>query len=328
MTGPILTQRAVLGMFYERLQQSTGAGWIDAIATAPIRSDQDSESYAWLGMVPQLTVYKGEKRFQQLRTTDWTIRNVKYQGGITVPKEHVLYDKTDQVRVRLNELADRAQAHWAGLLAPLLVAGPSTACYDKKNFFATDHSEGASGVQSNSISVDISALPVSVHGSTTAPSAGEMMLAIMAGVQQMIALKDDQSEFVNEGMTEFLVLTGHTLMTQAVSALRARSIDGGDTNILVEQDSFRLRVQSTPRLASWTDKFALVALQGNQRPFIRQQRLPNNGGGGYDVNGLEMQMLWLESEHCVKHDECLVSVATERAAAYGDWKKACLVTLA
>lgn len=328
MTGPILTQRAVLGMFYERLQQSTGAAWIDAIATPPIRSDQDSETYAWLGMVPQMTVFKGEKRYTQLRTTKWAIENVPYQGGIAIPKNHVLYDKTDQVRMRVNDLADRAQAHWAGLMAPLLVAGESTACYDGEFFFDTDHSEGASGVQSNDISVDISALPVSVHGTTTAPSAGEMMLAIMKGVEQMLGFKDDQGEFVNEGLTEFLVMTGHTLTTQAVSALRARSIDGGDTNILVEQDSFRLRVQSTPRLASWTDKFALFALQGNQRPFIRQQRLPNNDGGGYDVNGLEMQMLWTDSEHYVKHDECLVSVATERAAGYGDWKKACLVTLA
>lgn len=327
MTAPIITERAVLGMFYERLMQSTGMGWIDPISTPLIRSDQDSEDYAWIGMTPQMQEKRGEKRFQQLRTTEWEVKNVEYQTGLAIPKKHILYDKTDQVRVRVNELADRTQAHWASLIAPLIVNGESATCYDGQFFFDTDHSEGDSGSQSNDISVDISGLPVTNHGSTTAPSAAEMVHAIMNGVEQMLAFKDDQGEYVNEGLTEILILTPHTLLTEAMSALRSRSIDGGDNNVLFEQDSFRFRVQSTPRLSSWTTKFALFSTTGMQKPVIRQQRIPNNAAPGYDAEGMLLETLWLDSEHCVKNDECLVSVETERAAAYGDWKKACLVTL-
>lgn len=323
----MITQRAVLGMFYERLQQNTGISYLDAISTRPIRSDQDSEDYAWLGMVPQMTEMKDGKKFTQLREIPWTVRNSKFQSGIAIPKSHVLYDKTDQVSVRVGELVTRSQSHWNKLITALALAGEGAVCYDGEYFFDTDHSEGKSGSQSNDISVDISELPTSAHGITTYPSAGEASLAIMKGVEQIIGFKDDQGEYVNEDMTEFTLMTGMGLGTPLLAAIGAQNIDGGDTNVLFEQDNYRVRLQVTPRLNAWTDKFAVFATQGDQKPFIRQQRLPNQDGNGFDADGIELMMLWTDSEHCKLNNECLVSVETERAAAYGDWKKACLVTL-
>lgn len=327
MTSPIITERSVVGMFFERLQQNTASGFVDAISTVPFESDQDSEDYAWLGMVPQMSQKAGEKKFSQLRDVDWTVRNVEYQAGIALPKKHILYDKTTQVQARVNELADRTNAHWLSLIAPLIIAGEAAPCYDGQYFFDTDHAEGDSGSQSNDIQADISTYPAAVHGSTTAPSAAEMIFAIMAGVQKMISQKDDRGEYVNEDLTEFYVLTAPSLMTSALAAMRSSAVDGGDSNLIIEQDSFRFRLQSSPRLSSWTDKFAIFSTQGTQKPIIRQQRVPNNPAPGYNMDGLLLETLWIDSEHCKKNDECLVSVETERAAAYGDWKKACLVTL-
>lgn len=327
MPSPVITERSVIGMFYERLQQNTASSFIDAIATTPFESDQDSENYAWLGMVPQMSVKRGDKKFSQLRASEWEVKNIEYQGGIVLPKKHIIYDKTTQVQTRVSELADRATAHWWSLIAPLIVNAETSVCYDGQYFFDTDHVEGDSGTQDNDITADISGYPVTNHGSTTAPSAGEMVFAIMAGVQQMLGFKDDRGEYVNEDMNEFIVLVAPSLLMASLSALRASSIDGGDTNIIFEQDSFRFRIQASPRISAWTSKFALFSTQGTQRPIVRQQRKPNNAAPGYDIDGMLMEMLWLDSEHCKKHDECLVSVETERAAAYGDWKKACLVTL-
>lgn len=315
----MITERSVLGMFYERLQQAVGQYWTDAISTPIINSDQDSESYGWLGQVPQMSEKRGDKQFSQLRETDWIVKNVEYQGGIAIPKKHVLYDKTGQIRIRINELADRSLAHWVSLIAPLIINGESAACYDGQFFFDTDHSEGSSGTQSNDITYNVT--------TPTAPTAVEMIDAILSGVQSMLAFKDDRGEYVNENMNEFLVLCGTPLMGPGLRALSQSNVSGGDSNILIEQDSFRLRVQASPRFSSWTDRFAIFSTQGDQKPIIRQQRKPNQEGAGYDMDGLLMQMLWTESEHFKKNDECLVSVETERAAAYGDWKKTCLVTL-
>jgi hypothetical protein len=318
MTSKIITERQVLGMFYERLMQDDGLSWINSISTPVIDSDQDSEKYAWLGMVPQLSEKRGEKKFSQLRDTEWTVDNVEYQGGISFPEKHILYDKTGQVQVRVNELSARTVAHWVSIIAPLIINGESTACYDGQYFFDTDHSEGDSGSQSNDISATAS--------SATAPTATEMIDAILKGVQTMLGFKDDKGEYVNENMTEFLVLVGTPFLSPGLQALSQTRVSNGSTNILIEQDSFRFRVQASPRFSSWTTKFALFATQGDQKPVIRQQRIPNNAGGGFNAAGIRTQTLWLESEHCKKHSECLLSVETERAAAYGDWKKSCLVT--
>jgi len=260
----------------------------------------------------------GEKKFSKLRKTPWTVRNKNYQGGISIPKKDILYDKTGQVRMRVNELATRATSHWWSLVAPLLVNGESTACYDGQFFFDTDHSEGASGTQDNDITSNIV--------TTTAPTATEMIDSILAVVQQMLGFKDDQGEYVNENMTEFLVLTHTSIMGPVLRALSQSNVSGGDTNVLMQQDKFRLRMHASPRFSTWTDRFAVFATQGDQKPVILQQRKPNNESTGYGVDGMLVQTLWIDSEHCKKNDEVLVSVETERAAAYGDWKKACLCT--
>jgi phage major head subunit gpT-like protein len=322
----MLTERAVLGMFFERLKQAMGMSWIDSICTSPFDSDQDSEEYNWLGMVPQLSKKGAKKSFSQVRENAWIVDNVEYQGGIQFPKKHILYDKTGQVQIRINELVDRARAHWISIVAPLIINGAANTCYDDQYFFDTDHEEGASGGQDNNITVDISALPSVIHGSTLEPSSSEMVHCIMKAVEQMLSFKDDKGEYVNEDMTEFLVLLPTTLLTEGLAALRASTIDGGDTNILFEQDSFKFRVQASPRFSSWSSTFALFGTQGNQKPIIRQQRSPNQGGN-HNSDGLSVEQLWLNSEHCKLNDECLLSIETERAVAYGDWKKACLVTM-
>lgn len=315
---PKITERSVIGMFYERLQQNVAADVIGAIGTNPISSDQDSEDYAWVGMVPQMVEQTGEKKFSKLRKTPWTVRNKKYQGGITIPKNDILYDKTGQVQIRVNELATRATSHWWSLVAPLLVNGESTVCYDNQYFFDTDHSEGDSGTQSNDITQNIV--------TTTAPTPTEMIDSILAVIQQMLAFKDDQGEYVNESMTEFLVLTSTALLGPTMRALSQSNVGGGDTNVLMEQDKYRLRMHASPRFSTWTDRFAVFATQGAQKPVILQQRKPNNESTGYGSDGMLVQTLWIDSEYCKLNDAALVSVETERAAAYGDWKKACLCT--
>lgn len=318
MDPQVITARAVMGMFYERLMQNTGGSWIEPIATPIMNSDQDSEQYGWLGMVPQLSVKGGQKSFDQLRSVDWTVNNVEYQGGLAIPKKHILYDKTGQVMIRVNELADRYLSHWVSLIAPLIINGESAVCYDGEYFFDTDHEEGDSGSQSNDIGASAS--------TPTAPTPDEFITAVMAAIEQMLGFKDDKGEYVNEDMNDFLILTGTPLLQPAMQAISQTRISNGDSNILIEQDNFRLRVRSSARFSSWTTKFAVFATQGNQKPILRQQRIPNNPGPGFARDGAQFEQLWLDSEYCKLHDEVLMSIETERAAAYGDWKKACLVT--
>ena len=53
MGAEVLSSRAIIGMFYELLEQNTGASWIDVLSNL-FDSDQESETYKWLGQSPAM----------------------------------------------------------------------------------------------------------------------------------------------------------------------------------------------------------------------------------------------------------------------------------
>jgi hypothetical protein len=171
-----LSSRAIIGRFYETLALAQKSPLLAAIAGAPFPSDQAEEEYAWLGMAPAMREWISGRHAKSFRQSDFTIKNKKYEGTLRIELDDIRRDKTGQIMVRIGEQVDRANAHWARLLSSLIVAGESAYCYDGQLSFDTDHAEGASGSQSNDLSVDISALPVpaTAHGSTTAPAPEEL----------------------------------------------------------------------------------------------------------------------------------------------------------
>lgn len=182
MSGQRLGSRAIIGNFYARLEQATAMGWGPRVAMH-IDSDQASEDYAWLGMAPKMREWIGGRHAKGLRDNGFSIRNKTFEATLGIPVDWIRRDKTGQIAVRINELADRVAAHPASLLSTLIIDGESTVCYDGSYFFHTAHTEGDSGAQDNDLSIDISALPCTNHGIATAPSVGEMSLSIQAAVQ-------------------------------------------------------------------------------------------------------------------------------------------------
>ena len=143
-------------------------GWVDPVSML-FTSDQASETYAWLGQSPAMREWIGGREAKGFRENGITIANKKYEATLEIPLDWMRRDKTGQIQVRIDEMAQRANAHWAKLLTALIEAGEAATlgtCYDGQYFFDTDHSEGDSGTQSNDISVDIT--------TTTAPTAAEM----------------------------------------------------------------------------------------------------------------------------------------------------------
>src|SRR4030067_1741700 len=144
-----LSSRAVIGMYYERLAALTGANWIDAISNY-FTSDQPSEKYPWLGMVPALREWIGGRNAKGFTDNGVEIKNKHFEATLQILLSDLRRDKTGQLRARMGELAERGLTHYASLLSTLIVNGASTVCYDGQYFYDTDHSEGRSGSQHNS----------------------------------------------------------------------------------------------------------------------------------------------------------------------------------
>lgn len=312
MDNSALSSRAVIGMYYERLAAGGGAPWIDQVSNL-FNSDQASETYPWLGMVPAMREWVGGRQAKGLSQNEITIINKHYEDTLEVAIKDLRRDKTGQINARISEFVQRSMSHWASLLSTLIINGESTDCYDRQYFFDTDHSEGASGSQSNDITTDISALPTSVHGSTTAPSPEEMQQAIQKSITQLHTLVDDQGEPLNEDANAFHVMVPNGLATYTRAALSTLRAAGPAT---VDMDGFVITMSVNPRLTtagSWTDKFVVFRTDGAIKPLIRQS----------ETDG-EMKMKDENSEFAFDNDAIQLGIDAWRNVGYGRWQGAVL----
>jgi len=311
-----ITTKGIIGSFYAALDQDLGLAWIDSLSQL-IESDQEKETYKWLGQVPQMRKKHGGKQAKELNVSDYTITNEEYEATLKIDKADRRRDKTGQILVRVRELATRVKAHWWKLLADLIIAGETDLCYDGQAFFDTDHSEGDSGTQKNLLTAtEVTQLDVTT---ATAPTPDEMSKAILGVIAYMQNYKDDQGEYLNENAQQFTVITGaNNIGLAAKQAIKDKRLDTGSgsrDNLLIT-DEFSVTSLMSPRFADWTTKFAVVRTDSPAKAFIRQNEV--------DV---EMTALAEGSEYEFHNSAHLFSAEACRNAGYGFWQYASKSTL-
>jgi phage major head subunit gpT-like protein len=315
MDQSLLSSRAIVGMYYARLEANPGMAWIDGISNL-FGSDQASETYNFLGQSPAMREWIASRQAKGFSGQGVTIVNKHYEATIEIQKKDLRRDKTGQIRTRIEEFSDRAQTHWASLLSTLLINGPSTACYDGQFFFDTDHSEGDSGTQDNDITVDISALPAAVHGATTAPSVEEMQQVMLKTIAQIMSFKDNQGEPMNENARRFLVVVPTALYLVAVAAVSTLTTAALQQNLNPNIIAgLTVDVQMNPRL-TWTDSFAVFRTDSPIKAFIRQTE-----------QEVELKAKAEGSEFEFDNDAWQFGIDAWRGVGYGYWQRACYVTM-
>lgn len=299
-----LSSQAIIGRFYRRLEELAQTAWWTKLAMQ-FSSSQESETYRWLGMVPQVREWKGGRLVQPMRRSGVTIVNKVWESTIRVDADELRRDKSGQILVRVNELARRVATHPNGLLTTLMLNGEASNGYDGVPYFSGTHSEGDSGVQSNSISYD-AATP-------SAPSDTEIYAAIVKGISQIAGQRDDQGEPLNEGAASFLVMVPMSFLQPTLVALSSRTFEAND-NPLTNRSPFAVEWVANPRL-TWTTKFAVFRTDGQTRPFIFQEELP-----------VQVQALAEGSELEMNENQHQYGVKAIHECGYGLWQDACLVT--
>lgn len=312
MGAATLGSRAIIGEFYNALEQDIGNTWVPGLSNY-FESNQESETYASLGMSPVMREWVGGRQTKGLRENGIIIRNKKYEATLEVLVDEIRRDKTGQVMIRVRELAQRTNAHWAGLLSTLLINGESAPCYDGQYFFDTDHEEGDSGSQSNDLTSNIT--------TPTAPTTGEMETAILKSIEAILGFKDDQGEPMNENAREFLVMVPVPFMSAAAAAIGSSIIVDSSTsrsNTILTLGSiggFAIRIAVNARL-SWTTKFATFRTDAETKSLIRQEE-----------EGVMVSAIAEGSEEEFKNDRHLYGVKSIRNVGYGYWQRAALTTL-
>lgn len=125
-----------------------------------IKSGKATETYPWLGGVPDLREWKDERVTEGLNELEFAIKNYDWESTIAVDRNAIDDEQYGQIGIRVRDLADKARRFWGRLVYTLLgqgnlatgtglFVGKGIACYDGLPFFSAAHTSGSSGIQSN-----------------------------------------------------------------------------------------------------------------------------------------------------------------------------------
>lgn len=120
-----------------------------------VPSSTKSNEYGWLGDMPRVREWIGDRVVQNLAAHGYTIKNRSFELTIGVDRDDIEDDNIGIYAPMFTEMGRAAASFPDELVWPLLKAGFSTACYDGQYFFDTDHPVlDASGVAQSVANTD------------------------------------------------------------------------------------------------------------------------------------------------------------------------------
>lgn len=118
-----------------------------------VPSTTSEETYAWLGTMPRMREWVGDRVVHSLKTGSYTIKNKPFEMTIGVDRDHIDDDKMGIYRPFVQQMAADARTFPDELVFPLLSGGFTSLGFDGQYFFDTDHpvvlADGTMGTFSN-----------------------------------------------------------------------------------------------------------------------------------------------------------------------------------
>lgn len=290
---PRLLEAGLKTVFFEAYDAAIG-DW-ERISTV-VPSEQDSETYAWLGSVPGMREFKDERMPAGLLEHEYTIKNKTWEASIAVDRAAIEDDLYGQIKLRVQGLAREAKRHIDELVFSMLGKGFTTVCHDGQYFFDTDHSEGESGTQSNK--------------GTAALSASALQSAITA----MSKFKDDKGKLL--GIIPDVLVVPPDLQWTALELLNSTyypeliAAGAGEQKLSTNPLKGRLDLIVSPYLTD-TDNWFLLATKWVVKPVIFQSRVP-----------VEFAALESTSENGFMRDQFIYGVRARYNVGFGLWQTA------
>lgn len=215
-----------------------------------VNSTGASENYNWIGDIPVMEEWTGDRPHSGLRLEGYELENKEWATGLIMKANDIEDDRLGMLSPRINGLVRAYGIHVFEKALELIETGDALTCYDGKRFFATNHAEGSSGTQINLRTGGESALSSNTFRSYSA---------------YMKELRNDKGKLL--GIRPTHLWCGTTLSPTAREILEAERDAAGATNI----DRNQAKVLEIPGLASAT-MWGLVDLSKPLKPFIKQNR--------------------------------------------------------
>lgn len=209
-------------------------------------STTDSETYAWLGDIPGMREWIGDREIQNITASDYTIKNKDFELTIGIDRNAIEDDKIGLYNPSVQMLGQSAAAHPDDLIFKLLAEGFSEKCYDGQPFFSNAHKVGKKAVSNK----------------TTAKLSMESYIAARAA---MMSLTNSKGRALN--LIPNVLAVPPALEATARDILVADYING--TKNTMQGTAKPLVI---PQLAGHDSKWFLLCTSRPIKPLIWQQR--------------------------------------------------------
>lgn len=113
----------------------------EEIATV-VPSTTGEQSYNWLGQMPEMREWIGEREKQAISAYDYVIKNKHFEMTVSVNRDSVEDDNYGVFNPLFKNMGICAAEHPAIMCYGLLKDGFKKLCYDEKPFFSTEHPVG------------------------------------------------------------------------------------------------------------------------------------------------------------------------------------------
>lgn len=217
----------------------------DRVATV-VPSVTGEESYKWLGTIPMMREWIGDRQIKSLTASDYTIKNKDFEVTVGVPRNDIEDDRIGLYTPAVQSLGQSASLHPDELVFVLLPGGFENKCYDGQPFFSTTHKVGKKTLSNKG----------------TAKLTPESYSAARAAIMSMTDENGRPLKIVPD-----LLVTGPALEGEARKILLADQIDG-TTNVL----KGTAEPLTVPDLAGYDSMWFLLCTKKPIKPLIYQER--------------------------------------------------------
>lgn len=258
----LATLRGMTAKFDLGVQSATPYWPTKATLFPSLRSD---ERYGALGNMPGMREWLGDRIFNRLRATDFTIVNKLWEDSLAIEKVDIEDDRLGMYDMALEQLGTEAAYHPDELMLTLQTT--DGVCMDGQYFYDTDHSWGDSGTQSNDLTY--------AAATGTVPTEAEFRAAYHQARAALLGFKNDQGKPFHRptlGPITDLVLEVPTALEEvATQALFKTLVSSGESNIVLD----RPKLVVIPALDAVNDHaFYLHRVGQRIKPFVFQARRP------------------------------------------------------
>lgn len=286
----IINQAALRGLnisystAYQKAFDNVSTDYRDLATVVP--SSTSEQTYAWLGQLPNLREWVGEREVQNISAYSYTIRNKSFEATIKVPRTAIEDDQYGVYAPLMAGLGASAARHPDKLIYAAMMGGFESLCYDGKPFFSEEHKVGEK-TYSNKGKDALSQ---------------ESFLAARASIMSILGDKGDSLNLVPN-----ILVVSPAHESDARLILEAELVNGTSN---ITKGLAKVKVAND--LAKNADYWFLLCTNEPLRPFIYQERKKYKFVAKTDDR----------DENVFYHDEYTYGVDGRSNVGYGFWQMA------